>query len=75
MPHHFFDDRVPAGPVPSGLGDVVGGIDAIAEHARGDVALVLGVGLPRVKAAVVARLASLDLPWASVIHPSALIGP
>ena len=64
-----------AGPVPSGLGDVVGGIDAIATHARGDVALVLGVGLPRVKAAVVARLASLDLPWASVIHPSALIGP
>lgn len=72
----FFDDRVPAGPVPSGLGDVAGGIDAIAEHARGgDVALVLGVGLPRVKATVVARLAALGLPWATVIHPSALIGP
>jgi sugar O-acyltransferase (sialic acid O-acetyltransferase NeuD family) len=72
----FFDDRVPLGPVPSGLGDVVGGIDAIAERARGgDVALVLGVGLPRVKAAVVAQLAALALPWARVIHPAALIGP
>jgi sugar O-acyltransferase (sialic acid O-acetyltransferase NeuD family) len=71
----FFDDRAPVGPVASGLGEVVGGIDAVAQHARGgDAALVLGVGLPRVKAAVVARLAGLDVPWATVIHPAAVIG-
>lgn len=72
----FFDDRMALGPVASGLGHVVGDIDAVERHAQGDdVALVLGVGLPRVKAAVVARLAALGLPWATVIHPSALVGP
>jgi sugar O-acyltransferase (sialic acid O-acetyltransferase NeuD family) len=72
----FFDDRAPAGPVASGLGDVVGGIDAVTQHATArDVALVLGVGLPRVKAAMVARLAALDVPWATVVHPAAIIGP
>lgn len=72
----FFDDRVALGPLASGLGPVVGGLDLVTEHARwGDAQLVLGVGLPRTKAAVVARLASLDLPWATVVHPTAIVGP
>jgi len=71
----FFDDAVPPGPLPSGLGTVVGPLDAIAAHAVVNDCLVLGVGLPRVKAALVARLAPLGLPWATVVHPTALIGP
>jgi sugar O-acyltransferase (sialic acid O-acetyltransferase NeuD family) len=72
----FFDDALPGGPVASGLGDVVGPIAALADHGQGDdVALVLGVGLPRTKSALVERLAPLGLPWATVIHPRATIGP
>jgi sugar O-acyltransferase (sialic acid O-acetyltransferase NeuD family) len=72
----FFDDCVPPGPLPSGLGSVMGDLDDVAEAARGDVAqLVLGIGAPRTKAAVVARLGHLDLPWATVVHPAAVVGP
>lgn len=72
----FFDDRVPPGPVASSLGEVVGTLDDVVQFAgRGDVRLVLGVGLPRVKVAVVERLAPFGLPWASAVHPAAVIGP
>lgn len=72
----FFDDAVGPGPVACGLGDVVGRLDDVANHVRGDeVALVLGIGRPRIKRAVVARLATLDVPWATVVHPRATIGP
>lgn len=72
----FFDDNIEPGRLPSGLGDVVGGLDMIGEHVGdGEVRLVLGVGLPRTKAQTVARLAGLELPWATVVHPSAIIGP
>jgi sugar O-acyltransferase (sialic acid O-acetyltransferase NeuD family) len=72
----FFDDRVPPGRLPSALGEVVGTIDDVADHLAGDeVALVLGIGLPRSKAALVERLASCALPWATVVHPRAILGP
>jgi sugar O-acyltransferase (sialic acid O-acetyltransferase NeuD family) len=71
----FFDDRVPPGPLPSGLGAVVGPLDAVAAHTGPAVQLVLGVALPRLKASVVARLAPLALPWTTVVHPAATIGP
>jgi sugar O-acyltransferase (sialic acid O-acetyltransferase NeuD family) len=71
----FFDDRVAPGPVASGLGRVVGPLDAIAAHARPGDRLVLGIALPAVKARVVARLARLGLPWETVVHPTALLGP
>ena len=71
----FFDDGLPPGPVSSGLGDVVGRLDAVEDHARrADVRLVLGIGLPQTKAKVVARLAPLGVPWSTVIHPAASIG-
>jgi len=70
----FFDDRVPSGPLPSGLGDVVGTLDAVAAHVTEDAALVMGVALPRLKVAVVERLASIALPWATIVHPRATIG-
>jgi acetyltransferase EpsM len=72
----FFDDVVAPGPLASGLGGVVGRVDearAIAE--RGEGSLVLGIGLPRMKAAVVARLACPDELWTTVIHPAAIAGP
>jgi sugar O-acyltransferase (sialic acid O-acetyltransferase NeuD family) len=72
----FFDDRVPRGPVASGIGDVVGTIDDVGAHVGEDSALVLGVGLPRLKITLVERLAMLRMvPWATVVHPHAIIGP
>ena len=71
----FFDDHVTPGRLPSGLGEVVGTIDDVAAHADGDTPLVLGIGRPRIKAAVVERLAGLAAGWATVIHPLAVIGP
>jgi hypothetical protein len=58
----FFDDRVQRGPLACGLGEVVGTIDAVPEHAGDGARLVLGVGLPRTKVALVERLAPLGLP-------------
>jgi sugar O-acyltransferase (sialic acid O-acetyltransferase NeuD family) len=74
-PFVFFDDRVPPGPLPSGLGDVAGTLDEVARHATPDAALVLGIGLPKVKRRVVDRLAATGLRWVTVVHPSALLGP
>lgn len=72
----FFDDTVGRGRAASDLGEVVGKVDSIGDHILGDdVCLVLGVGLPRVKEKLVERLAAFDLPWATVIHPKATIGP
>ncbi len=72
----FFDDRIPRGPLASGLGEVVGTVDAVAHHIRGDEAwLVLGIGLPRTKVTLVERLTRLGLPWSTVVHPRAVIGP
>jgi sugar O-acyltransferase (sialic acid O-acetyltransferase NeuD family) len=71
----FFDDRVPRGPLPSGIGEVVGTIDDVPPHACDGAALVLGIGLPRTKVALVERLAPLGLPWVTVVHPRATIGP
>ena len=71
----FFDDGLAPGPIASGLGEIVGGLDTVARHAAGaDARLVLGIGLPQVKRVVVARLADLGLAWTTVIHPRALVG-
>jgi sugar O-acyltransferase (sialic acid O-acetyltransferase NeuD family) len=72
----FFDDAVPCGPLASGLGAVVGRVDDVAAHARGDRGVVLGIGLPRTKAGVIRRLASqVGDRWTTVVHPGATIGP
>lgn len=72
----FFDDALPVGPLPSGLGSVLGPIDAIADHAdRRRSLLVLGVGLPHLKMRLSGRLESLGLAWATVVHPRTVIGP
>ena len=71
----FFDDRIACGTVASGLGDVVGTLADVAAHVTTDTELVLGVGLPHSKVAVVERLASIACPWRTVIHPRATLGP
>jgi sugar O-acyltransferase (sialic acid O-acetyltransferase NeuD family) len=72
----FFDDGLPAGPLASGLGSVVGPVDAVADHAdRRGTLLVLGVGLPQLKVQLTERLATTGLAWATVVHPRAIIGP
>lgn len=73
----FVDDAVPAGDdVPSGLGTVLGGVGlATREAARANTRLVMGVGLPRTKAAIVKRLNVPEHVWTPVVHPSAIVGP
>jgi acetyltransferase EpsM len=72
----FLDDAVRPGDVASGLGPVIGGVDlAQREAARADTRLVLGVGLPRTKAAIVRRLSVPEHVWTSVVHPTAVVGP
>jgi sugar O-acyltransferase (sialic acid O-acetyltransferase NeuD family) len=72
----FFDDALPRGPVACGLGAIVGPLDAVGDHVSGrDTRLVLGVGLPHLKAQITARLASAGLAWATVVHPRAVVGP
>jgi acetyltransferase EpsM len=72
----FLDDGIPPGELASGLGPVVGGIDlAVREAARANTRLVMGVGLPRTKAAIVRRLNVPDHVWVPVVHPSAQVGP
>src|SRR5262245_63823623 len=71
----FVDDHVRSGPLPSGLGAVEGRLDDVAKLAGNDaVELVLGLGLPQSKAAVVERLPT-GLRWTTVIHPTAVVGP
>lgn len=73
----FLDDAVPAGSeVACGLGPVLGGVDvARREAARANTRLVMGVGLPRTKAAIVRRLDVPDHVWTPVVHPSVIVGP
>jgi acetyltransferase EpsM len=72
----FFDDGIAPGALPCGLGAVVGDVAAAAAHVRrGETELVLGVALPRLKAALTTRLAALALPWTTVVHPAAIVGP
>jgi sugar O-acyltransferase (sialic acid O-acetyltransferase NeuD family) len=72
----FFDDAVAPGPLASGLGSVVGPLDAVPDHGdRRSALLVLGVGLPQLKAQITSKLAATGIPWATVVHPRATIGP
>lgn len=72
----FFDDARAPGPLPSGLGAIVGPLDAVADHGdRRSALLVLGVGLPHLKVQLTERLARTGLAWATVVHPRATIGP
>jgi sugar O-acyltransferase (sialic acid O-acetyltransferase NeuD family) len=71
----FFDDRVPPGPLASGLGAVAGGLDRLCAEVADDALPVLGIGLPASKRAIVDRLGNLGVPWTTVVHPGATIGP
>jgi len=72
----FFDDAVAKRKVASELGDVVGTLSDLRAWAdRADATLVLGVGLPSLKTAITERLRALGLPWATVVHPAATVGP
>ncbi|MBY0277516.1 NeuD/PglB/VioB family sugar acetyltransferase [Candidatus Binatia bacterium] len=73
----FLDDAVRAGSeVACGLGPVLGGVElARREAARANTRLVMGVGLPRTKAAIVRRLDVPEHVWTPVVHPSAIVGP
>lgn len=73
----FLDDAVQAGrEVESGIGPVLGGLGlAVREAARANTRLVMGVGLPRTKAAIVRRLNVPEHVWTPVVHPGATVGP
>lgn len=72
----FLDDGVKPGELPCGIGPVLGGLElAQREAARANTRLVMGVGLPRTKAAIVRRLDVPEHVWTPVVHPSATVGP
>lgn len=72
----FLDDALRPGEVACGLGPVIGGVElAVREAARANTRLVMGVGLPRTKAAIVRRLNVPEHVWTPVVHPAALVGP
>lgn len=52
----------------------LGPVDWLAELGP-DTYVVLGVGDPRVRRAVAARVDAYGLPYASLIHPDATVGP
>lgn len=70
----FFDDRVEEGPLPSGLGNVLGAIHVAGRRREAGDRFVLGVALPRLKAALVERLSLPEEHWATVVHPAAAVG-
>ena len=74
----FFDDALFArGPLAVGLGSRRRYDRRGRRDTRGatGVELVLGVGLPRTKVILVERLEPLTLPWTTVVHPRATLGP
>jgi sugar O-acyltransferase (sialic acid O-acetyltransferase NeuD family) len=64
---------------PAAAGTEVAGFRVLGPLAwateRTDVEVVVAIGTPAVRAAVVARLDAAGVPLASVAHPSAVIGP
>jgi UDP-3-O-[3-hydroxymyristoyl] glucosamine N-acyltransferase len=52
---------------------VLGGVDWLTR--RDDVAVVPAIGSPARRAALLARLVALGVPLATVVHPSATVGP
>ena len=68
----FVDDRPPEAGLLDRIGSVwLGPMDVLAEL---DADLVLGIGAPRSRAAVAAKLAGIG-GRVAVVHPSVLIGP
>ncbi|GIE78715.1 acetyltransferase [Actinoplanes philippinensis] len=71
----FLDDA-PAGPNLSALDRLgtawLGPVEMVAEL---DAYLVIGIGDPRIRAAVAARLDPVGRPAATLVHPAATVGP
>lgn len=69
----FVDDDPDArGGTVAGL-PVLGGTSWLDDQA--DVEVVVGIGTPAVRAAVVDRLDAAGVPLATIVHPSAVVGP
>jgi sugar O-acyltransferase (sialic acid O-acetyltransferase NeuD family) len=66
------DDAATRGCEVAGL-SVFGGTSWLADHA--DVQVVVAIGSPAARAAVVDRLDADGVPLATIVHPSAVVGP
>jgi sugar O-acyltransferase (sialic acid O-acetyltransferase NeuD family) len=71
----FLDDRPEAhGSVVADL-PVLGGVDWLDDPARRDVEVVPAVGVPRSRAALLARLDEAGARLATLVHPTVHLGP
>jgi len=66
------DDPATHGTTVAGL-PVLGGVDHLAD--LGDVEVVVALGSPATRAAVVDRLVADGVPLATLVHPTATVGP
>lgn len=66
----FFDDALPAGSKVLSL-PILGNIDALNQGKRN---IVIAIGNPALKAAIVKRLANHDLKFPVLVHPSVSLG-
>ena len=69
----FLDDDVSSHGTGVGELSVLGGSDWLASHL--DVEVVLGIGSPISRAAAADRLGAMGITLATVIHPTAVVGP
>lgn len=67
----FFDDVLEKGTIIHGL-PVLGGFDELKACATGS-GLVIAIGSPKIKSALLARLENLDLTFPILKHPSAIV--
>jgi len=68
----FFDDDPVAGPVVSGY-SVLGDTRALNEWPE-DLSLALGLGIPRIRKAVVEKITNPRIQYPTLIHPSVIKG-
>lgn len=67
----FFDDNIEAGSMINGY-RVLGGVRELNQH-YADLAVVIAVGNPKVKRAIVGRINNKNIRFARLIHPGAQI--
>jgi sugar O-acyltransferase (sialic acid O-acetyltransferase NeuD family) len=66
----FFDDAIPVGSKVLSL-PVLGNVGTLNQH---KLNIVIAIGNPAVKAAIVQRLTSRDLKFSKLVHPSVSLG-
>jgi len=67
----FFDDGIQKGQVVNGC-PVLGGIQELNEHNK-ELELVISIGLPRIKKAILSKIHNERISFPTIVHPKASI--